>query len=81
MYDNAFQICNDPMMVKSYLYAAKQVMKPKEYKLFLSKSEVFEELNEIIECEMNKVKNSLRFRPTEEMLERWKNNYRLGNMS
>ncbi len=81
MYDSAFQICNDPMMVKSYLYAAKQVMSSTEYKLLLAKSEVFEELDEIISKETMKIKESLRFRPSQELLERWKNNYRLGNMS
>lgn len=81
MYDYAFQICNDPMMVKSYLYAAKQVLSVTEYKLFLAKSEVFEELDEIITAEVEKAKEALHFRPTQEMLERWKNNYRIGNMS
>lgn len=81
MYDSAFQICNDPMMVKSYLYAAKQAMSTVEYKLLLTKSEVFVELDEIITTEIEKVKGSLHFQPSNEMLERWKNNYRLGNMS
>ncbi len=81
MYDAAFQICNDPMMVKSYLYAAKQVMSETDYKLLLAKSEVFEELEEIISKESIKIKESIQFTPSMELLERWKNNYRLGNMS
>lgn len=81
MYDKAFQICNDPMMVKSYLYAAKQIMSTTDYKLLLAKSEVYEELDEIITQETQKVKRSLRFKPSEELLARWKKNYRLGNMS
>lgn len=81
MYDYAFQICNDPILVKSYLYAAKNVMDPTEYKLYLSKSEVFEELDEIITKEIEKSKQGLHFVPSEELLEKWKNNYRIGNMS
>lgn len=81
MYDSAFQICSDPMLVKSYLYAAKQSMESTEYKLLLAKSEVYEELNEIITQESKNVEASLAFKPTAEMLEKWKNNYRLGNMS
>lgn len=81
MYDQAFQICNDPMMVKSYLYAAKRSMDSTDYKLLLAKSEVFEELDEIIMQETVKVQKRLHFKPSVETLERWKNNYRLGNMS
>lgn len=81
MYDCAFQICNDPMLVKSYLYAAKQVMSVTEYKLLLAKSEVFEELDEIISKEITKMEEVLYFVPSDEILERWKNNYRIGNMS
>lgn len=81
MYDIAFQMCNDPMMVKSYLYAAKQVLDETGYKLLLAKSEVFEELDEIIVQETKNVKKTLHFIPSDETLERWKNNYRMGNMS
>ena len=81
MYDKAFQICNDPMLVKSYLYAARQSMGDTEYKLFLAKSQVFEELNDIITNEINYSERNLYFQPSDEMLEKWKDNYRVGNMS
>ncbi|MFI3170906.1 MAG: hypothetical protein R3Y58_00840 [Eubacteriales bacterium] len=81
MYDKAFQICNDPILVKSYLYAASKAMNDTDYKLFLAKSQVFEELNEIITKEIEHVKTTLHFKPSQEVLEKWKTNYRLGNMS
>ncbi len=76
MYDEAFQICNDPTLVKCYLYAAKRYLSDTEYKLFLAKSEVFEELDEIISREMESVRQSIKFKPTNQTLEKWKSQYR-----
>lgn len=78
MYDQAFQICNDPVLVKCYLYAAKNALDDKDYRLFLSKSEVFEELDEIIEREIGIIKNQITCSPSIELLEEWKRKYRLG---
>lgn len=78
MYDQAFQICNDPVLVKCYLYAAKNALEDKEYRLFLSKSEVFEELDEIIEREMGIIEAQIVCKPSLELLGEWKKNYRLG---
>ncbi len=79
MYDKAFQICNDPVLVKCYLYCAKKSMKEVDYKLFLSKSEVFEELEEILETEIDNLKQSIQIEPSNELLQSWKKVYRLGN--
>lgn len=78
MYDQAFQICNDPMLVKCYLYAAKNALDDKEYRLFLAKSEVFEELDDIINKEIVLIKDQVACNPTLELLEEWKAKYRLG---
>lgn len=78
MYDQAFQICSDPMLVKCYLYAAKNALSDTDYRLFLSKSEVFEELEEIINRETRAVKETLVCNPSPELLEEWKSKYRLG---
>lgn len=81
MYDEAFQICNDPMLVKCYLYAARRHLSETDYKLFLAKSEVFEELDEIISNEMYVVKKSIHINPTKALFEKWKNDYRSGHTS
>lgn len=78
MYDKAFQICNDPMLVKCYLYAAQNALDDKEYRLFLAQSEVFEELDEIITKERKLVETQVTCNPSLELLEEWKMKYRLG---
>ncbi len=78
MYDKAFQICNDPMLVKCYLYAAKNALDEKEYRLILAQSEVFEELEEIISKERELIEEQVSCRPSRELLEEWKTKYRTG---
>ena len=79
MYDKAFQICNDPALVKCYLYAARSCLQEQEYQLILSQSEVFEELEEIIAREICTMKDGLQFQPSEELVQEWKHAYRVGN--
>ncbi len=79
MYDKAFQINNDPMFVKCYLYAAKKHLDTTEYKLLIAKSEVYEELDDILQRESNSVEEVLQVKPSKQLLEEWKELYRQGN--
>ncbi len=80
MYDKAFQICNDPALVKCYLYAAKKCLDQTQYKLILTKSEVFEEIDEVINTEIDLTINSMDFIPSQELLEQWKQKYRIDHV-
>ncbi len=80
MYDRAFQICKDPALVKCYLYAAKKTMSETDYRLFVSKSEVYEEIEDILQHEIGQIENQLKIEPSDEILESWKKQYRIGNI-
>lgn len=74
MYEAAFQICEQTFMLKAYLYASRQYMKPEEYQNFLAKSEVYRKLDEEIASEIRKETSNIY--PDEELLEQWKEEYR-----
>lgn len=80
MYDKGFQICNDPAMLKAYLYAASRVLPDKEYRLFLAKSDVFEEMDKVIQQEISSVAGRMVVHPTEALFEEWKNEYRQNHL-
>lgn len=80
MYDKGFQICNDPAMLKAYLYAASRFLPDKEYRLFLAKSEVFEDMDKIIQDEITSVAEQMQVHPSEELFEEWKNEYRQSHL-
>ncbi len=80
MYDKAFQICNDPALVKCYLYAASRCLDETQYRLILSKSEVFEEIDEMLKTEISFVKSQVDFLPTQELLDQWKQTYRMDHV-
>ncbi|MGO5051283.1 tetratricopeptide repeat protein [Lachnospiraceae bacterium LCP25S3_G4] len=78
MFDKAFQICSDPMMLRSYIYAAFRALPKAEYEMFLSKSEIFVEIDEELQQTIQKKEDIIEemVSPSEELLESWKKQYR-----
>ena len=76
MYETAFQICEEESMLKAYVYACKQYMPQKEYKLFISKSQVYQGMDSLLEEEMREVEKELKISLEADTLEKWKEQYR-----
>lgn len=80
MYDKGFQICNDSAMLKAYLYASSRYLAEKEYRLYLAKSDIFEDMDKMIQEEITTVAERMNVHPSEELFETWKNEYRQNHL-
>lgn len=76
MYDRAYQICEDKVLLKPYLYASYKYMSLEEYHILLTKHEEYVEINAQMRQEMEDVKEELSMDLEEEMLDKWKRQYR-----
>ena len=76
MYDRAYQICEDPALLKPYLYASYKYMSLEEYHILLTKHENYVEVNAQMRQEIEDIKENLQLEPTEVMLDKWKRQYR-----
>lgn len=76
MYDRAYQICEDKVLLKPYLYASYKYMSLEEYHILLTKHDEYVEINAQMRQEMQDLKEELPKDVGEEMLEKWKRQYR-----
>ena len=76
MYEAAFQICEEESMLKAYLYACRNYMNKEEYMQLMQRSQVYMNLNAIIEEEVTEIENKVQVLQYEASLENWKNQYR-----
>lgn len=76
MYDRAYQICEDPKLLKPYLYASYKYMSLEEYHILLTKHENYVEINAKMRQEMEDIRNSLQLELNDVLLEKWKRQYR-----
>ena len=76
MYDRAYQICEDTALLKPYLYASYKYMSLEEYHILLTKHEGYVEINAQMRQEIEDVKQELSSELDEEMLDKWKRQYR-----
>lgn len=76
MYEAAFQICEEPSMLRAYLYACRRYMNREEYQQLLMKSALYWECDEKLQKEIEEIENSVQVLQYEDTLENWKNQYR-----
>lgn len=76
MYDRAYQICEDPELIKPYLYASYKYMSLEEYHILLTKHAEYLEANARMRQEIEDIKEHLQVEPDAALLEKWKRRYR-----
>ena len=76
MYEAAFQICEEPSMLKAYLYACRCYMNREAYNQLLMKSTLYAECNEQLQKEVEDISDTVQVLQYEDTLENWKNQYR-----
>lgn len=76
MYEAAFQICEEPDMLKAYLYACRRYMNGEEYRNLLQKSAVYMEMEDILRKEVQEIEEKVSVLQYEDTLGNWKNQYR-----
>ena len=76
MYDRAYQICEDKVLLKPYLYASYKYMSLEEYHILLTKHEEYVEINAQMRQEMEDVKEEIQSELGVDMMDKWKRQYR-----
>lgn len=76
MYDRAYQICEDPQLLKPYLYASYKYMSLEEYHILLTKHEEYLEVNAQMRQEMDDIRKNLQVEPNQQLVEKWKRRHR-----
>ena len=76
MYEAAFQICEEESMLKAYLYACKMYMTETEYKYMLQRSPLYQEIDEWLCREKERLEQEVQELSYEDTLENWKKQYR-----
>lgn len=76
MFDRAYQICEDPKLLKPYLYASYKYMSLEEYHILLTKHENYVEINARMRQEMEDIRNGMQLELNDVLLEKWKRQYR-----
>ena len=76
MYETAFQICEEPSMLKAYLYACRQYMNGEEYTKLLRRSTLYQEMELQLFEEITMIEESVQTLQYEDTLEQWKTQYR-----
>lgn len=76
MYDRAYQICEDPRLLKPYLYASYKYMSLEEYHILLTKHDNYVEINARMRQEMEDIRNGMQLELNDVLVEKWKRQYR-----
>lgn len=76
MYDRAYQICEDPRLLKPYLYASYKYMSLEEYHILLTKHDNYVEINAKMRQEMEDIRNGMQLELNDVLVEKWKRQYR-----
>jgi len=76
MYEAAYQICEEESMLKAYIYACMRYMMEEEYKAFIQKGQVYQEIDLLLKEEIQEADQKLRFSFEDDVLEKWKEQYR-----
>ena len=76
MYDRAYKICEDRVLLKPYLYASSKYMSLEEYHILLTKNEEYVEINAQMRQEMDGIRRSTQIDYQDSLLDKWKRQYR-----
>lgn len=80
MYNQAYEICRDPELLKPYLYASNRYMSLEEYHILLTKNEDYFAINAQMHQECKEIEKNTHIIPSAELLEKWKYQYRRSNI-
>jgi len=80
MYDRAYQITEDEKLLRPYLYASYKYMSMEEYHILLTKNSKYMETNIRMRQELEDIREGIRLEMNDELLEKWKRQYRRGYM-
>ena len=75
-YQEAYKICEQPDMLKAYLYSCYRALPHEEYIKLLSGNPVLLSLDTVIQNEIDQTKKEIGLDIPEEKLEEWKKEYR-----
>ena len=76
MYDRAYQICGDKVLLKPYLYASYKYMSMEEYHILITKQDEYMEVNAQMRRELDEIRKNLQTEVTPMLLEKWKRQHR-----
>ena len=76
MYDRAYQICEDPKLLKPYLYASYKYRSMEEYHILLTKNDTYAEINTELRSEMKEIREGIQMEMSEQLTDKWKQQYR-----
>ncbi len=76
MYDRAYQICEDPRLLKPYLYASYKYMSMEEYHILLTKHDDYAEINTQMRAEMTGIRRGVQIEANDQLPDKWKQQYR-----
>jgi len=80
MYDRAYQITEDEKLLRPYLYASYKYMSMEEYHILLTKNAKYMETNIRMRQELEDIREEIHLEMNDELLEKWKRQYRRGYM-
>ena len=76
MYEKGFQVCQDPQMVKAYLYCCYRYMPEAQYVKMLSNEPVYLSLDSLLKEQLRRMGEKEEPELTDETFEQWKREYR-----
>ena len=76
MYDRAYHICEDDVLLKPYLYASSRYMSMEEYHILITNNEKLADINAQMHTEQKDVEQNVHIEPSRALLEKWKKQYR-----
>ncbi len=75
-YKEAYRICEEPDMLKAYLYCCQRYLPEVEYMKMLSGNSVFLSMSSLVKEEVEKAEKEVDMDISEEELKKWKKTYR-----
>lgn len=79
MYEKGFEICQEPYMLKAFLYCCYRYLPEAKYVKMLSKEPVYLMLDAELKEELKSAESQMNPDITDEAYERWKKEYRRTN--
>ena len=76
MYEKAYDICKDPDILKSYLYACFKAYPQQEYVKMLSGNSIYLAMDALLKEDLDQAKKGLNLDVQPEQLAEWKKEYR-----
>ena len=68
--------CEDPKLLKPYLYASYKYMSMEEYHILLTKNDTYAEINTELRSEMKEIREGIQMEMSEQLTDKWKQQYR-----